>query len=193
MKLGAGASDLGIVAQAKSLLDWHARHGFCANCGAPTDIAKGGYQRDCPNCGARHFPRTDPVAIMLATFDDKVLLGRGPHLPPGFFSALAGFVEPGETIEEAVRRELWEEAGVATSKVTYVASQPWPWPSSLMIGCFAQADSLDCKPDGVEIDDVRWLDRAALEIALEDGDPEIAVPPDIAIAHQLIQTWIMMG
>ena len=190
MKLGPGSPELGIVAQAKSVLDWHHRHRFCANCGTPTEIEKVGYQRTCPNCGHHHFPRTDPVVIMLVECGDKILLGRGPKLPPGFFSALAGFVEPGESLEEAVVRELKEEAGVTASNVQYLASQPWPWPSSLMMGCIAQTDSFDLEPDGDEIDELTWLTRDELKEIVAGKNPKIAVPPPIAIARTLIDHWI---
>src|SRR5229473_5627764 len=130
-----------IIAQAKALIDWHQRHGFCPRCGAPTKVMDAGYRRLCGTlkCNSEHFPRVDPVVIMLATHGEACLVGRGKQFPPGMFSALAGFVEPGETIEEAVRRELMEEASLKVGAVTYYATQPWPFPSSLMIGCFAQA------------------------------------------------------
>jgi NAD+ diphosphatase len=133
--------DGAIIAQAKALIDWHQRHGFCPRCGAPTQIMDAGYRRLCAKCNAEHFPRVDPVVIMLATHGEACLVGRGKQFPPGMFSALAGFVEPGETIEEAVRRELMEEASLRVGEVTYYATQPWPFPSSLMIGCFARARS----------------------------------------------------
>ena len=128
-----------MLAAAKALMHWHAHHRFCANCGALTDVAVAGWRRDCKVCKATHFPRTDPVVIMLAVDGDACVLGRQPRFPKGMYSALAGFVEPGETIEAAVRREIWEEAGVACGAVQYFASQPWPFPASLMIGCFAEA------------------------------------------------------
>ena len=157
--------ELAIYGGAKSLVDWHARHKFCANCGAPTTLTKGGWQRDCGNCGAQHFPRTDPVTIMLVEHEDKLLLGRQPRFPPKIYSALAGFVEPGETIEEAVAREVWEEAGVRVSNVRYLASQPWPFPSQMMIGCTSVAQSTELTIDKTELDDARWFSREELEDA----------------------------
>ena len=148
-----------IIAQAKAMIDWHQRHGFCPRCGAPTKIMDAGYRRLCGKCNAEHFPRVDPVVIMLATHGEACLVGRGKQFPPGMFSALAGFVEPGETIEEAVRRELMEEASVKVGEVTYYATQPWPFPSSLMIGCFAKAEGRDIKADETELAEVRWLER----------------------------------
>lgn len=190
MKLGWTHGDLGIIAQAKSMLDWHARHSNCAQCGGETVAEKGGYQRRCTACNAQHFPRTDPVVIMLVTAGDKVMLGRGPKLPPGFYSALAGFVEPGESLEEAVARELREEAGVTATGVRYVASQPWPWPSSLMMGCIATADDETCTPDGEEIDSLLWLSREDLRDIRDGKNPDVAIPPPLAIARTLIDHWL---
>src|SRR5690606_6761656 len=151
--------ELALYGAARSLLDWHARHRFCSRCGKPTTPAKGGWQRDCAACEAQHFPRVDPVAIMLVECDGKVLLGRQSRFPPNSYSALAGFVEPGETIEEAVAREVFEEAGVRVRDVRYVASQPWPFPSQLMIGCIGYADSLALAIDRTEIEEARWFAR----------------------------------
>ena len=134
MLIGLPAEELALYGGARSVLDWHARHRFCARCGQPTVLAKGGWQRDCPACGAQHFPRTDPVAIMLIEHEGSLLLARQPRYPPRSYSALAGFIEPGESIEEGVAREAWEEAGVRVRDVRYIASQPWPFPSQLMIG-----------------------------------------------------------
>jgi NAD+ diphosphatase len=183
-----------IIAHARSLIDWHQRHGFCANCGAPTELVKAGYARNCRGCGADHFPRTDPVVIMLAVdaANDAVLLGRQPRFPKGFLSALAGFVEPGESLEEAVRRELWEEAGVRTDRVTYVASQPWPFPSSLMVGAFAEAVTTAISVDAEELEEARWVTRADVRAAL-DGNGSFAFPPPLAIAHTLLRTWVDAG
>jgi len=179
-----------IIAQAKALIDWHQRHGFCPRCGAPTTMMDAGYRRICGKCNAEHFPRVDPVVIMLATHGDACLVGRGKQFPSGMFSALAGFVEPGETIEEAVRRELMEEAAVKVAEVTYYATQPWPFPSSLMIGCFASAESRDAKPDEIEIAEVRWLERRVARDLIEGKRvADLRVPPPIAIAHHLIKTW----
>ncbi len=184
--------DAALIAQAKAMIDWHQRHGFCPRCGAPTRIMDAGYRRLCDKCNAEHFPRVDPVVIMLATDGDACLIGRGKQFPSGMFSALAGFMEPGETIEEAVRRELMEEASVKVSEVTYYATQPWPFPSSLMIGCFAKAESRDAKVDENELAEVRWLERsiARAVIAGERVDG-IRLPPPIAIAHHLIRTWAL--
>ena len=175
--------DAAIIAQAKALIDWHQRHGFCPRCGTPTRLVDAGYRRLCGECKAEHFPRTDPVVIMLATDGDACLVGRGKQFPRGMFSALAGFVEPGETIEEAVRRELMEEASVKVSEVIYYATQPWPFPSSLMIGCFAKAESRDAKADDIEIAEVRWIERrVARELINGKRIDGIMVPPPIAIA-----------
>lgn len=189
MVSGAGAA---IIAQAKALIDWHQRHGFCPRCGAPTRIMDAGYRRLCDRCNAEHFPRVDPVVIMLAHHGDACLVGRSKHFPPGMFSALAGFMEPGETVEEAVRRELMEEASARVDEVTYYATQPWPFPSSLMIGCFARAKSRDAKADDNELAEVRWLERAAARAMIEGKTVDGArVPPPIAIAHHLIKAWAL--
>ncbi len=159
---------------------------------APTKLVDAGYRRLCDQCKAEHFPRVDPVVIMLATHDETCLVGRGKQFPPGMFSALAGFVEPGETIEEAVRRELMEEASIKVDEVTYYATQPWPFPSSLMIGCFAKAESRYAMPDDNEIAEVRWLERSLVRDLIEGKQREgIRVPPPIAIAHHLIKTWAL--
>lgn len=182
--------DVAILGQAKALIDWHQRHGFCPRCGAPTSFMDAGYRRACTRCGAEHFPRTDPVVIMLAVDGDRCLVGRGHHFGPNMFSALAGFIEPGETIEEAVRRELFEEAGIRTGAVTYEMSQPWPFPSSLMIGCFAEAVDRDIRVDTSELAEARWLDRDhARALLAGDSVGEMRIPPPIAIAHHLIKAW----
>ena len=184
--------DAAIIGQAKAMIDWHQRHGFCPRCGAPTKLMDAGYRRLCGKCDAEHFPRVDPVVIMLATFGEACLVGRGKNFPPGMFSALAGFVEPGETIEEAVRRELMEEASVKVGEVTYYATQPWPFPSSLMIGCFAKAASRDCKVDEHELAEVRWLERGVARDLIAGKQVEgLRVPPPVAIAHHLIKTWAL--
>ena len=182
--------DTAILGQAKAMIDWHQRHGFCPRCGNRTTLADAGYKRVCTSCNAEHFPRTDPVVIMLATHHNSCLVGRGKQFPPGMFSALAGFIEPGETIEEAVRRELFEEAGVRTGAVHYFATQPWPFPSSLMIGCFAEATSPEINVDGNELAEAFWLERGKAR-ALIGGErvDGLWVPPSIAIAHHLIKTW----
>ena len=182
--------DAAIMGQAKAMIDWHNRHGFCANCGAVTRLVDGGWRRLCEECKTEHFPRTDPVVIMLATHGDACLVGRNKRFPGNFYSALAGFMEPGETIEEAVRRELSEEVNLKVGRVHYHATQPWPFPSSLMIGCLAEAESRDFKPDGEEISDARWLDRAtAKRLIAGERLPDISVPPAVAIAHHLIKAF----
>jgi NAD+ diphosphatase len=185
--------DLAIYGGARSLVDWHARHRFCARCGAPTKLVKGGWQRHCDGCGADHFPRTDPVTIMLVEHEDRLLLGRQPRFPPKMYSALAGFVEPGETIEEAVAREIHEEAGVRVRDVRYIASQPWPFPSQLMIGCTSVADDPELTIDTTELEDARWFTRAELEEARaagEAGTELLYFPRPFAIAHHLIAWWL---
>jgi NAD+ diphosphatase len=188
---GAVSSEhLGALAQARSLAGWHQRHGFCSVCGTRTVIRIGGYRRDCPKCGAEHFPRTDPVVIMLAIDGERCLLGRQARFLPGMYSCLAGFVEPGETIEDAVRRETAEEAGISVGRVRYHASQPWPFPSSLMIGCHAEATSRDIVRDEAELEACRWFSRAEVKAMLSGQHPDgIRCPPEIAIAHHIIRAW----
>jgi NAD+ diphosphatase len=180
-----------LFAAALSLAWWHSRHLFCANCGASTMIERGGWSRRCPECSAQHFPRVDPVVIMLAEHEGRLLLGRQPQYPPGRYSALAGFLEPGESIEAAVARELHEEAGIKVADVNYVASQPWPFPSSLMIGCHARALGHELTIDRTELDDARWFTREEIAAALK-GDPDAAFqpPPRFAIARTLLEHWL---
>lgn len=181
---------LGALAQGAALLAWHASHRFCGRCGSETTMKAGGYKRACPACKAEHFPRTDPVAIMLAVTPDKCLLGRSPHFAPGMFSALAGFIEPGETIENAVRRETFEESGIRVGRVAYHASQPWPFPYSLMIGCFAEALSEELSPDLSELEACRWFGRDEVKAIIAGTHPDgIVVPPSGAIAAHLIKAW----
>lgn len=186
------AAELAIYGTARSVIDWHARHRFCARCGQPTALAKGGWQRNCAACGSQHFPRVDPVAIMLVECRGRVLLGRQSRFPPRSYSALAGFVEPGETIEEAVAREVFEEAGVRVRDVAYIASQPWPFPSQLMIGCISRADSLELTIDTTEIEDARWFTRAevAEAIAKDRESSSFLPPPRQAIAHEMLCWWL---
>jgi NAD+ diphosphatase len=183
-------ADSAVVGQGRALLSWHAMHQHCARCGAPTRMTKAGYARQCTSdaCKADHFPRTDPVVIMLVIDGDRCLLGRQPQFPARFFSALAGFIEPGETIEEAVAREIWEEAGIRCGRVRYVASQPWPFPSSLMIGCFAEAASFDIQIDTAELEEARWFSRSEV-LAAMDGHGPFMMPPPLAIAHHLVSAW----
>lgn len=178
-----------IVAQARALVDWHARHGFCARCGGRTEPRKAGYARQCSACQAEHFPRVDPVVIMLAVKGDHALIGRQPGFPKRFFSALAGFVEPGESLEEAVARELHEEAGIRVANVRYLASQPWPFPSSLMIAAFALADGFEITLDDDELEEARWVTRDEVRAALA-GTGEWLAPPPLAIAHTLLKAWV---
>ena len=189
------ARDISIYGAARSLVDWHARHRFCANCAAPTTLGKGGWQRGCSACEAQHFPRVDPVAIMLVEHENEVLLGRGVGFPTGLYSALAGFVEPGETIEQGVAREVLEEVGLVVRDVQYVASQPWPFPAQLMIGCHAMADTHDLVIDETEIADARWYSREVIIEARRTGEgPDGFKPPlSFAIASHLIDWWLERG
>ena len=182
------------LAEAKAMLHWHARHRFCSNCGAPSNLVEAGWRRDCPACKATHFPRTDPVVIMLAIDGDRCLLGRQTRFVKGMWSCLAGFVEPGETIEEAVRRETREEAGITCGKVRYFATQPWPFPMSLMIGCHAQALSNEITVDTSELEDARWFDREeAAQMLLRRHPVKLGTPPPVAIAYHIIRAFVEEG
>lgn len=189
------AQDAGTYATARSLVDWHSRHGFCANCGTETLMFRAGWGRVCPSCNAEHFPRVDPVVIMLAQHGEgaaaRVLVGRQPAFPPGRYSALAGFLEPGESIEEAVARELKEEAGVTVHSVRYLASQPWPFPSQLMIACVGMTDDDTLTVDRTELEDAIWIPRDGVRAALA-GEPDAPFlpPPPYAIAHTLFSMWL---
>ena len=186
-----GADDLPPLAEAKSLLHWHARHRFCSNCGVATNMVQAGWRRDCPACKAEHFPRTDPVAIMLAVQGERCLLGRSGRFAPTMWSCLAGFVEPGEAIEDAVRREILEESGVVCGRVSYFASQPWPFPTSLMIGCHAEALSDEVIVDREELEDARWFSRdEATAMLLRRHPGGLSTPPPVAIAHHIIRAWV---
>lgn len=176
-------------AAARSLIDWHARHGFCANCGTATAIFRAGWGRKCPNCSAEHFPRVDPVVIMIAEHDGRALLGRGKGWPPGRYSALAGFLEPGESIEEAVAREIHEEAGVTVGDVRYVASQPWPFPSQLMMACVATAADDTITLDTNELEDAIWVGRDEVRAVLAGAPGSFIAPPPYAIAFTLLTEW----
>ena len=178
-------------AAARSVLDWHARHRYCANCGHGTRPFRAGWGRECPKCSTEHFPRTDPVVIMIAEHDGRALLGRQAAWPAGRYSALAGFLEPGESIEEAVAREIGEEAGIAVTNVRYVASQPWPFPSQLMIACVATATDDALTLDTTELEDAIWVPRDQVRAVLAGGEGPFVAPPPYAIAHTLLTRWAM--
>ncbi|MDI6625870.1 MAG: NAD(+) diphosphatase, partial [Brevundimonas sp.] len=186
--------DAAMAGTAKSLFDWRRRHGFCAACGIQTEDACGGWKRVCPACSTEHFPRVDPVTIMLAVYrggdEPRCLLGRQASWPEGRMSALAGFLEPGETIEEACAREIEEEAGLTVTAVRYHSSQPWPFPSQLMIGLVCEVDSEDAAPDQTELEAVAWLTRDEARACLAGTHPTIKAPPKIAIARTLLQAWV---
>jgi NAD+ diphosphatase len=189
----------GLVAYVASLLNWHRRHPFCAACGAASAVGEGGLVRTCPRCGTLHHPRTDPVVIMLVADGERLLLGRAPSWPPRRYSALAGFVEPGESLEEAVVREVLEESGVRAGPPRYLASQPWPFPSSLMLGFIAGWESGEPAPGEDDIEDVRWFSRAEVAAAAardaagwggDDTGAPLLLPPRLAIARRLIEHWL---
>ena len=183
--------ELSTIAMAKSLVGWHQRHGFCANCGTRTSMSQGGWRRDCPSCKAEHFPRTDPVVIMLVTSGDKCLMGRQSQFPPTMWSCLAGFVEAAETIEQAVQREILEESGIHCTDVRYYMTQPWPYPSSLMIGCTARATTTDITVDKTELEDARWFTRDEAAAMLAKQHPQgLTGPHPVAIAHHLLANWL---
>jgi NAD+ diphosphatase len=185
---------LGELGGAKAILHWHERHRYCANCGAPSQVSAAGWRRDCDACGAQHFPRVDPVVIMLAVDGDRCVLGRQQRFAPGMYSALAGFLEPGETIEDAVRREILEEAGIPTTQVRYHASQPWPFPSSLMIGCFARAAGAELTVDRDELEDARWFTREEAAAMIAGTHPDgLSSPKPFAIAYHLIKAFAEQG
>ena len=182
---------MNMLATAKALTAWHMSHGFCARCGAPSRIICAGWKRHCDACGTEHFPRTDPVVIMMAVRGDECLLGRSPRFPPGMYSCLAGFMEPGESIEDAVRREIFEETGVASGPVAYHFAQPWPFPMSLMIGCMAEARSETITLDGNELEDARWFSRAEIVRMLAGEHPDgITAPTTMSIASHLMKSFI---
>jgi NAD+ diphosphatase len=187
-RLDARAAEL--VATAKAVLGWHETHGFCSRCGAKSRMIEAGWQRLCPDCGARHFPRTDPVVIMLILSGNDVLMGRSPGWPEGMYSLLAGFVEPGETLEAAVRREVHEEAGVVVDRVDYLASQPWPFPASLMLGCRGEATSRDIRVDPVELEDARWVSREEMLEIVAGRSQAMKPARKGAIARFLIEAWL---
>ena len=189
------SGDAAILAEARSLIDWHARHGYCAQCGTPTNVSSAGWTRRCPNCRASHYPRSDPVTIMLVVRGERALLGRNRRRPGQRFSCLAGFMEPGETPEEAVRREVREESGIKVGRVKYLAAQPWPFPSTLMMGFLAEGISEDITIDPEEIAEARWFERAEIREMVaraadgEDDPSKVSIPQPLAIAHHLCRRW----
>lgn len=185
-----GPASAAIAATAKGVLGWHDTHPFCSRCGAGSQVENGGWRRRCPECDALHFPRTDPVVIMLILRDDEVLLGRQSVWPPGLFSLLAGFMEPGETIEDSVRRETKEETSVEVGRVGYLGCQPWPFPSNLMLGCVGEAESKVIKIDPEELEDAQWVSRAKMAVILEGKHPRIAPPRKDAIARAILTDWV---
>jgi len=186
------AFEASAAATARALFEWHRSHGFCARCGAPSRAVEAGWKRECPSCGREHFPRTDPVAIMLPTRDGQALLGRQAAWPPGMWSCLAGFIEPGESIEQGACRELLEEAGIEADpgSVRYLFSQPWPFPSSLMIGLLMGAETTDITVDPHELENARWFGRQEIMEMLEGRHPDAFCPPPLAVAHHIIRAWV---
>ena len=184
-----GRLDGEVIATGKAILQWNSTHRFCANCGAPSAVESSGWVRKCPQCNTQHFPRTDPVVIMVITRGDRLLLGRSPAWPERMYSLLAGFVEPGESIEAAVRREVLEESAIKVGPVRYVSAQPWPFPMSLMFGCYGEALSDDITIDPVELSDARWVHKDDVKLILSGTHPEINKPRPGAIAGALIEAW----
>ncbi|MEL6640494.1 MAG: NAD(+) diphosphatase [Pseudomonadota bacterium] len=182
--------DAEVAATGRAIFGWHATHRFCSSCGHVSDFVNAGWQRTCPSCHRHHFPRTDPVVIMLITRDDHVLVGRSPGWPEGMYSLLAGFIEPGETMEAAVRREVFEEAGVRVGQVGYLASQPWPFPASLMFGCWGEAETEDITLDPVELEDAIWVSRADMHTVFDGQHPKMNAARKGAIAHFLLDNWL---
>jgi NAD+ diphosphatase len=188
------AQHLPPLAEAKAVLQWHLRHRFCSNCGAPSQAVDAGWKRLCPSCKTEHFPRTDPVVIMLIVDGDNCLLGRSPRFAPTMWSCLAGFIEPGESFEDAVKRETREEAGIVCGRVKYFRSQPWPFPMSLMIGCHAEALSRDIVIDRTELEDARWFSKDECIAMLMRNHPDgLTMPPPVAIAHHIVRAWVEDG
>lgn len=184
------AEEASIAAQASAMLHWHGTNRFCGRCGEKSAARIGGFRRDCPACGLTIFPRTDPVVIMLAVKGDRAVMGRSPHFPAGWYSTLAGFMEPGETVEDAVRREIFEESGIRVGRVGYHASQPWPFPHSLMIGCICEAVSEDIEFQVDELEDCRWFTREEVRMMIEGTHPDgLCCPPRKAISFELIRSW----
>jgi NAD+ diphosphatase len=187
------SAEAAMAATAKQMFEWRRRHRHCANCGQPSQVVDGGWKRQCPSCKVEHFPRTDPVVIMLPYVGDRCMLGRQAAWPAGMFSALAGFLEPGESIEEACARELKEEAGLKTARVRYHSTQPWPYPSSLMIGLLAEVEDDQAAPDQTELSEVCWLTRDEAREMLAGRHGQVNAPAAMAIAHQLIKAWVEEG
>jgi len=186
----ASGDDIAIVGSAKALYEWHRKNGFCANCATPTQAEEAGWRRKCESCGTEHYPRVDPVVIMLPVKGERCCLGRSARFPGKMHSALAGFIEPGESIEEAVARETLEEAGLRVAHVRYHSTQPWPFPHSLMIGAIAEVENEDIVVDKFELESARWFTRDDVRQMLANAHPDAAVPPGMAIAHQLIKSWV---
>ena len=186
-------SQAGLAAYLAALLNWHRSHRYCANCGAVTTVREAGYLRRCPRCHTSHFPRTDPVVIMTGENDGRLLLGRRAGWPGARYSVLAGFVSPGEAAEEAVIREVAEESGIVTRDPEFVSSQPWPFPSSLMLGFEALSDGGEPRTNDGELDAVRWFTRAEIQAAIDGTNPEFHLPPGISIARFLIDRWLAAG
>ena len=185
------ADHLPPIAEAKAVLHWHARHRFCSNCGAATREVDAGWRRDCASCKTQHFPRTDPVVIMCVVDGDRCLLGRSPRFAPTMWSCLAGFIEPGESFEDAVHRETREEAGIVCGRIKYHLSQPWPFPTTLMIGCHAEALNRDIVVDRNELEDARWFSKDEIVTMLMRSHPDgLTTPPSVAIAHHIIRAWV---
>ena len=188
---GISAQDAQYASTAASIFNWHRKHGFCANCGEETHIAEAGWKRECPACETEHFPRVDPVAIMLAVKGDKCLMGRGTDWGERMYSCLAGFVEPGETMEQAAARELFEEAGVvATNNAQYLFCQPWPFPSSLMIGMIVEVENEELTIDENELETARWFTKDEARQILEENHPDVDAPADIAVAYHVLKSWV---
>ncbi|MES0810276.1 NAD(+) diphosphatase [Roseibium sp. SCPC15] len=186
--------DLGALAQARALIHWHRTHTHCSRCGEKTVMAEAGYRRDCPSCGAPHFPRTDPCVIMLITDGDRALLGRPARLPEGVYTTLAGFMEPGETIEQAVRRETLEESGIQVGEVKLISNQPWPFPANLMLGCVGSATTKDIEIEDDELEDCKWCGRDEVIQMVDGTHPDgHRIPPSISIAYELIVGWLEEG
>ncbi|MDG1863249.1 MAG: NAD(+) diphosphatase [Yoonia sp.] len=188
--MALSARDAELAATGKAVLEWHRSHRFCAKCGAKSEIAMGGWQRNCPACGMHHFPRNDPVVIMLVTHGNDVLIGRSPGWPEGMYSLLAGFIEPGETVGAAVRREVFEESGIRVGDVRLLASQPWPFPASLMLGCAGEAETREITIDPLEIEDALWVSREDMANVFAGQHPTINPARKGAIAHFLLENWL---